>query len=85
MLTAHDAEMRTEQSYTPGGPITEDLAGSTDDPHLPGSGVTTEGQILLDALKLFTASFLNSPSSPQMAEQLPENSDQDHQDAGLSS
>ena len=49
MLTAHDAEMGTEQSYTPGGPIADDSTRSTDDALLPESGVTTEGQILLDA------------------------------------
>ncbi len=42
------------------------------------SGVTNKGQILLDALKSFTASFANSPW------QLPENPDQNHCNAGLS-
>ena len=84
MLTAHNAEIGTVQSYAPGSPIAEDSTRSPDDARRPESGVTTEGQILLDALKLFAASFENSPNGPQMAGQLPENSDQDHQDAGLS-
>ena len=87
MLTAHNTEISmADQSYTPGGPIAEDSTRSTDDALLPESGATTEGQILLDALKLFAASFSNSPNGAQMAEQLSENSDQhsDDQDAGLS-
>ena len=85
METALNSEIDTEKPCAPGGPITEDPTRSTDSAVRPKSGATTEGQILLDALKSFAASFSNSPNGPQMAEQLPENSDQDHQDAGLSS
>ena len=81
MGTALDAEIYTEKPCAPGGPIAEDPTRSMDSAVRPKSGATTEGQILLDALKSFAASFSNSPNGPQMAGQLPENSEQD---AGLS-
>ncbi len=79
MATTFSAEIGTDKSYTPGVPIAEDLTKSTDDTLCSESGVTAKGQILLDALKLFAASFANSPW------QLPEIPGQDHCDAGLSS
>ena len=84
MGTALDAEIDTEQSYAPEGPTTEDPTTSTDSAVRPKSGATTEGQILLDALKLFAGSLGRSPNGAQMAQQFPGSSDQDHQDAGMS-
>ena len=62
----------------------QDTTGSADNARRHEPRVTTEGQILLDALKLFMASFSNSTHGPQMAGQLPRNSDQEYQDTGLS-
>ncbi len=84
METTPGAEIGADNLSTPGAPIAEDSTKSTEDALCSESSITGKGQILLDALKLFTMSFTNAPNGPQVTRQLPDNPDQDDQNAGLS-